>query len=340
VSIMDMPGLVADHDDPRILHSLWCREHVNCDPVGSPEYGLCTAPFEVEFPGSAGPESVRSSRVDLSFSAVDLASHHEPTYGFLAINGGSELQIEAWKLAPIGYAMLAAAAQARGESEAAQAFMATARDAIAEHAAEADTEAAAYVVADVEAPPVPVPGKPATARYQVALVGLDQYEIHTLKPVYIGKSVDGVTYTDHATAKAAADRLEAARPREPRAMEFPRPTTVTPGQARGWLCRVLTEDQVPVRAVDAAGLVVTELVTNACLYGPLDGVVKVSVQKTADGIEITVWDAGTIPPEQWQPREGDEHGRGLLLVHAMAARVETAMHPYGGKTVTALIATD
>jgi hypothetical protein len=56
-------------------------------------------------------------------------------------------------------------------------------------------------------------GKPeasrAALRYQAALVGPEQWEIHTLKPQYVGKSVDGVTYADHAAAKAAADQLEA-----------------------------------------------------------------------------------------------------------------------------------
>jgi hypothetical protein len=49
-----------------------------------------------------------------------------------------------------------------------------------------------------------------TVHYQVALVGPDQWEIHTLKPQYIGESVDGIVYSDPAAAKAAADLLEQA----------------------------------------------------------------------------------------------------------------------------------
>lgn len=136
MSIMTLPQLVGDHDDPRILHSLWCREHVNYDPERSPQHGLCTMPFEVEFPGAVGIESVRSAKLDLSFAAADAAAQHESTFGFLAINGGSELQIEAWKLVPVAYTMLAAEAQSRGETEQAERFMAFARTAVSAHLTE------------------------------------------------------------------------------------------------------------------------------------------------------------------------------------------------------------
>lgn len=124
-----------------------------------------------------------------------------------------------------------------------------------------------------------------------------------------------------------------------RVLEFTRPTTMTPQQARRWTQMLLNEWQESETTVAAAGLVVTELVTNAAVHGPSDGVITLSVRRVSAGIEIGVSDPGRIPPEQWTlARDGlDEHGRGLTLVRALTVSFDVEMHRFGGKTVSAVI---
>lgn len=122
-----------------------------------------------------------------------------------------------------------------------------------------------------------------------------------------------------------------------RLMEFTRPSTETPGQARGWVSRVLLKQGVPSDTVGRAALATSELVTNACLHGPSDAPVTVSVRLVSAGVEIAVHDQGRVPPEQWVTSGGVEHGRGLTLVRAWSLSFDVEMHPHGGKTVTAVI---
>jgi anti-sigma regulatory factor (Ser/Thr protein kinase) len=123
-----------------------------------------------------------------------------------------------------------------------------------------------------------------------------------------------------------------------RTMEFTRPSTLTPGQARSWVSRILHDQDVPAAAVDRVAVVVSELVTNACLYGPSDSTVMVSVRLVSAGIEIAVHDFGSIPPERWGASGNDEGGRGLTIVRGMSLLFDVEMHPWGGKTVTSVIA--
>lgn len=128
--------------------------------------------------------------------------------------------------------------------------------------------------------------------------------------------------------------LEAPR----QTLEFTRPSKLTPGQARGWACRILAERDVPAPAVDRVAVVVSELVTNACLYGPSDSTVMVSIRPVCAGIEVQVHDFGSIPPERWNTTGNDEGGRGLTIVRGLALMFDVEIHPQGGKTVTAVIA--
>jgi anti-sigma regulatory factor (Ser/Thr protein kinase) len=79
---------------------------------------------------------------------------------------------------------------------------------------------------------------------------------------------------------------------------------------------------------DVADLVVTELVANAVAYtrsGLPGGTVTVSVQCRADGVLIRVTDqGGPGAPTVTAAGPGAEHGRGLALVGALAARWGTA----------------
>jgi anti-sigma regulatory factor (Ser/Thr protein kinase) len=76
-------------------------------------------------------------------------------------------------------------------------------------------------------------------------------------------------------------------------------------------------------AAEAAALVVSELATNAIAYtrsGLPGGTFAVSVQQVPGGVVIRVRDGGArTMPVLADPEPGAEHGRGLLIVAAVAA---------------------
>ena len=76
------------------------------------------------------------------------------------------------------------------------------------------------------------------------------------------------------------------------------------------------------RAAEAAALAVSELATNAIAYtrsGLPGGTFAVSVQDVPGGVVIRVCDQGArAEPVLADPEPGAEHGRGLLIVAAVA----------------------
>lgn len=120
-------------------------------------------------------------------------------------------------------------------------------------------------------------------------------------------------------------------------LEFTRPSTLTPGQARSWVRRILTSWGVPEETAGRAEVVVSELVTNACLHGPSDTPVTVMLHLVSAGVEVSVHDQGRIAPEQWRTAPGGESGRGLSIVRAMSRRFDVEMHQFGGKTCSAVL---
>lgn len=109
----------------------------------------------------------------------------------------------------------------------------------------------------------------------------------------------------------------------------------TPGRARRWLAWVLEAAAVPQDTIDAAVLTVSELTTNSFRHTDSERVL-VGVELLATGVRLAVHDDGTRL--DWQTGAGglDEHGRGLTLVRALAARLEVDRHAHG-TTVTAVI---
>jgi anti-sigma regulatory factor (Ser/Thr protein kinase) len=89
-------------------------------------------------------------------------------------------------------------------------------------------------------------------------------------------------------------------------------------EARAMVCRELGAGD----AAEAAALCVSELVTNAIAYtrsGLPGGTFAVSVQAGPSGIVIRVRDGGARTlPVLADPEPGAEHGRGLLIVAAVA----------------------
>ena len=95
---------------------------------------------------------------------------------------------------------------------------------------------------------------------------------------------------------------------------------------------------VTARAIDDAGLVLTELLANAIRHGTprTDGSLGVAWQITADEIVIEVSDGGPAPVDGGQEAApGESGGRGLLLVRALSG-FELTPGPDGTKARASL----
>lgn len=114
----------------------------------------------------------------------------------------------------------------------------------------------------------------------------------------------------------------------------------TVGRSRAFVRRVLRMWRVDS---DTAELLVSELVTNALnatvggrsVYGGDSAVTPIylclSLNDTT--VLIEVWDGSPEPPRVRDAAEDDEHGRGLLLVDALAKEWGHQVLPEGGKIV-------
>jgi len=79
---------------------------------------------------------------------------------------------------------------------------------------------------------------------------------------------------------------------------------------------------------ETCALLVSELVTNAVEYAEGD---RFEVAVRASPFSIDVSDGSPKEPERQGPSDEDEHGRGLILVHALSAHFEVKQIE-GGKT--------
>lgn len=84
--------------------------------------------------------------------------------------------------------------------------------------------------------------------------------------------------------------------------------------ARRWVCGLL--GHLPDDLTTTAGLLVSELATNAVRYG--GGPFEVSVLPGARGARVNVTDHGDGEPRVQTPSDTSEHGRGLQLVQVLA----------------------
>jgi serine phosphatase RsbU (regulator of sigma subunit)/anti-sigma regulatory factor (Ser/Thr protein kinase) len=89
-------------------------------------------------------------------------------------------------------------------------------------------------------------------------------------------------------------------------------------EARRLVTEYLSERRLPTPLVGDAVLATSELVTNAVLYGrpPID----LRIRLEGADVLIEVRDHATYQPRKLRPGEEDEHGRGLQIVSALAAR--------------------
>ncbi|AWW40132.1 MULTISPECIES: ATP-binding protein [Streptomyces] len=118
-------------------------------------------------------------------------------------------------------------------------------------------------------------------------------------------------------AASGADPLGVAAGRRFRFELAARPGS--PAQARRLTRSRLTGWSVCEDTCDTAALVVSELVTNAIMHTASD-VVVCELHDGDEVVRIAVRDEGCAPgaPHPSPPRPEEEHGRGLLLVDALA----------------------
>ena len=101
--------------------------------------------------------------------------------------------------------------------------------------------------------------------------------------------------------------------------------------------------------IEAAVVIVSELVTNAIRHGdqPLAGkrrrrrwpgtVIVLAMTLQADALFIEVRDDSPLVPVPREPADGDESGRGMAIVDALADSVVICLNFDGGKTVTTML---
>lgn len=108
-----------------------------------------------------------------------------------------------------------------------------------------------------------------------------------------------------------------------------------PRVARAFVAETLTAWDVQAEQVEAAQLVVSELVTNAVLHAADSPTISLDLRLTDGVVRVLVSDGGPGEPDRRlhpDPQTG-ETGRGVWLVDAFAERWGTEAHGRNGKTV-------
>lgn len=113
------------------------------------------------------------------------------------------------------------------------------------------------------------------------------------------------------------------------------PALRAPRAARAFVAETLTAWDVQADEVEAAKLVVSELVTNAVLHAPQSSTISLDLRLTDGVVRVLVTDGGLGEPERQAQADPwtRETGRGLSLVDAFTERWGTETHGRDGKTV-------
>ncbi|WP_253772441.1 ATP-binding protein [Goodfellowiella coeruleoviolacea] len=104
-------------------------------------------------------------------------------------------------------------------------------------------------------------------------------------------------------------------------------------RARQVLTEVLAGLSVPAPALENARLVITELVANALIHGTVPFDVEITTWPGA--ALVTVADTNPTLPELRRAPSTEPHGRGLVIVDALADDWGVSGSASGGKTVWA-----
>jgi anti-sigma regulatory factor (Ser/Thr protein kinase) len=113
------------------------------------------------------------------------------------------------------------------------------------------------------------------------------------------------------------------------------PALRAPRAARAFVAETLTAWNVRADEVEAAQLVVSELVTNAVLHAAGSPTISLNLHLTDGAVRVLVSDGSLGEPDRRlrpDPRRG-ETGRGVWLVDAFAECWGTETHGRDGKTV-------
>ncbi|MFE0356293.1 ATP-binding protein [Streptomyces nigra] len=119
----------------------------------------------------------------------------------------------------------------------------------------------------------------------------------------------------------------------------PLPDSVS--MARRWFRKFIAPYD-PACSVDDCALMISELVTNAILYGRSDDtwVVRVEWFREGDSLRVEVHNPGfPANVRMRRPDANDAHGRGLLLVDSIADSWHAGPSRHGG-TVVAFVMAD
>lgn len=111
-------------------------------------------------------------------------------------------------------------------------------------------------------------------------------------------------------------------------------------RARRWFRKFIAPYN-PACSIDDCALMISELVTNAILYGRADDtwVVRVEWYRVETSLRIEVHNPGFPANVQMrQPEANDAHGRGLLLVDAIAESWHSGPSRFGGTMVSFVVA--
>ncbi|MFD0056998.1 ATP-binding protein [Streptomyces sp. NPDC127168] len=119
---------------------------------------------------------------------------------------------------------------------------------------------------------------------------------------------------------------------------LPAPESVP--RARRWFRRFIAPYE-PRCSIDDCVLMLSELVTNAILYGSTEFAWLAQVEWFRDGtsLRVEVHNPGLPANVRLRrPDAGDAHGRGLLLVDAIAASWHSGPSRFGGTAVSFVMA--
>ncbi|WCN01771.1 ATP-binding protein [Streptomyces sp. M92] len=120
------------------------------------------------------------------------------------------------------------------------------------------------------------------------------------------------------------------------AMTLP-PVAESVPRARHWFRKFITPYE-PARPVDDCVLLLSELVTNAILHGRSDDepwVVRVEWFREGSALRVEVHNPGLPDDVRLRcPDSDDAHGRGLLLVDAIADSWHCGRSRFGGTVVS------